>query len=424
MKRDLFLISFAVILGYLSLLRSVIYLVIPSFSSIFTIITRYFSILSWALLVLAYYSLKRVYPKDGVKKDRFFNTLQVFTLLLVAYGLFEHNGAKYIFSQYIGLSSVIILFALAQYKGVYEYSLNLLTIIFYVNVLLMFFTKDVVSFSRIGDEFYDVSSDERFTGTVAFTLRSGVTLGYFLTAYAVNTKGLKLARLLQLAAIIFVFYFEVYIFQFRSVLIEISILMIGIIYIKTKARLKLTILISLLLIGIILLFWSESLGEFGVINRFEKGGGIFNAIDEGRNEEAAIMLSQFKIEDYLFGRGLSGSFNATQIYGKNGAVWRGTHYGVLIFLLNGGLIYLFMFIYILLMSARNWLRHYKEIYLCNSPVIIAAWLTFPTILFSIIFNPLGWSQGVVIGLILSLLSLGLAFVGFKIVEPDETQFDN
>lgn len=244
--------------------------------------------------------------------------------------------------------------------------MNFFLFLFYASVILMIAVQNV-NFSIYNTEGVELAMDEiRNTNSMAYYLKSSLAFAPFLFFLGVFwRKRMKLImRIFYLAAIIPCVYFQIYLFKFRTGLFLIGIAMFVAMYylVKVAKFWRLIAVVVVVLIGSVLYFSSGARGvreRFDTANDVHRTENIFLIVRGERFREASLMFKQLTTAEILFGRGFNAAFDASDVMGERGYIWKSIHLGFVSNILRGGVFYALLWLMIFIAACCRRLQRYE-----------------------------------------------------------------
>lgn len=241
-----------------------------------------------------------------------------------------------------------------------------------------------VSIDEMASAFKEVSA-RRYTGSLGYEFRLLIKPAIFLTMWGlVSSKG-GVLRVFQILAVPCYFAVEVGLFKFRSQAVICAGVFASFMVLRPLLEHRLrpkmnAIIIVLLFSGIAFYLTTDS---YTLLYKRAFVYTQHSGILDSRDAELKALLSDLDGMDMAIGRGMGGVFDASRVYHFKGSEkWRTVHYGIMVFLLKGGVGLLFMFILLL----QNSIRIRPKLWYMNQCNLTAA-LLIPLYLLTIVFIP-------------------------------------
>jgi len=355
---------------------------------------RFFSSIGAVLVLIgSILILRSRYYRENVHRSR----------LWKLYILFAYPVWLFIYGYYIRQNEILTISATETFSlfiipcwltvgaldDMWRYLRMPMILMFYLTCFLM-----VCSY-RIEDPFKDlvlgsdIMAGERYTGSLAYRLHPLLTWGMFLLVVGMEKRGNKpLLQQLACFAVVPYIIFEVVLFKFRSAAIGVPIALGGVVVSQILNGKKIATGRWLLLgfIGLAFLalsVYSPEMMAFEARWQEKNEVGYSETIKEERWRETEIMLEQSSVNEWLFGRGAGGSFDASELYGDMGCFWMGAHIGVSGLFLKGGGPYVILILWTLLYGKR----HRRCVI---SPYQSSAVAFLPFIIYYFLLSPMGF----------------------------------
>jgi len=321
--------------------------------------------------------------------------------LLGVWGILRQNGASLVAKEWMLLTSIgLMAYGFAD-RGMARVLIRHLTIIFYLTLPFVLFYYDIPGVIITAEGSYaDMNLDVgyRFLDTVGYSMRFLLAPGILLGAVSVVAANQsKVWRIAQFASFLIYFLLEIAVFKFRGAVVGFGILLISLLLLRAvfqRGQIQAMGAKGYLLIFAVLvpLVWAytQTTSWIELRDRFygeSQKGGVF----ESRIEEATALFSELR-QNILIGRGLGGGFDITGIIDMPGArEWSTVHFGLLVFLLKGGVLFLVSFLFYIAPGVR---RRSQVWY--HEPLNIAAIMLLPYAVFTFSFNPFALSHDFII----------------------------
>ena len=206
-----------------------------------------------------------------------------------------------------------------------------------------------------------------------------------LSSRRVNSLGFMLNALLDVAPLVAVTYYRhaklrwvgvlglvlgmmsyiytIIIFQFRGAVFSFAVLIMMNMLISARRRQVAQMLrIAIVTVGLIgAVLYVSRWEEFSQLQERFRGTDTKEAsegIMSSRLWEARALVRDLGTQEYFTGRGLGGTYNAFEVFEiESSARWPTVHFGILVFMLKGGILLLAIYILLMVRSATSALRH-------------------------------------------------------------------
>jgi hypothetical protein len=254
----------------------------------------------------------------------------------------------------------------------------------------------------------------RNTNSIAFGLRPIIGLAILLGAWGLVRQRTDIWRILQIGTLVVTFVVNSLIFSFRGTIFQVLAIILMFAFVRpiVHHRLKLGTVFFAGLLG---------LGTFYYASTTELYQKLMERLDstdqtslfETRNAETQSMFSDMSGLEVLVGRGLGAWFPPPYWVTSAPIVdgvpqWRNNHYGVLSFVLRGGIVFLLLVgtfaVPVVLRKPREWY---------DSEYNLTAFVLAPVLLLGVLFNPFGVDT---LSFFLFLM-WGMCFARFSIAVP-------
>ena len=268
-----------------------------------------------------------------------------------------------------------------------------LVVMFYVALVIVIWGRNIAAVTTTytgtegGGAAYSVGS--RAISTLASNLKPLMGAGLFLGAIGMVRPKTDIWRFLELFAIPASFVVFVGIFKFRGALVSIGLLIMTYLLVRPVLEGKMRVKLSAFLMVCILIGGAY----FVTTKAFEILSSRFTQYTEYSEEEGALSSRLHELELFrkdigmwwVPGRGIGGTFSTGgAAYGDSGYEWGTLHFGVLGFLLKGGvwmfMLFLSFIITCLKIKPRQWYQN---------PYNMAATLMLPVLMVRFFLNPIG-----------------------------------
>jgi hypothetical protein len=312
----------------------------------------------------------------------------IIVFVMFAYGFYLKNTFLTITTDFILYFYMGMFLLIGGDDRFWRIIIKHLTILFYAAVVLMFFFINV-SMIPYKDESYNYRQlymmDDRYTMSVSYYLRPLISSGLLIGMWGL-VHGDKKWRFMQVLTWAFYFAYEVGFFQFRAGFIFITMAIFSFLLLRPllekRSRVNFTyVFIVLFLLSFAYYTTTEYWSNFS--ERFDlnqKVTGIFS----GRFEELDAYITDLGWK-VVVGRGMGGTFDASTVSWTSGAyVWSTLHFGILIYTLKGGVLFLFLFLSIFFMPL---IKRRKSCWY-HEPYNLAAILIFPVYFVQYLINPI------------------------------------
>ncbi len=308
--------------------------------------------------------------------------LAIFVLFIMGY--LRTNSIFSALSEFLVFTYLGIFFVLAGDDIFWHQLLKHLTLLFYLGVflILLFFNTPLSPIVHDNPNSFLENNETslRFTWSIGYYLRPLISIGILIGMAGMVRPKLDYMKGIQIASLLFYFFIEVGIFKFRSQSI-IAMLTIASFYLLKPllsqkirpSKNSLFLFLSILAFGVFIN--TQSWRQF---KERTTGGPSGQGILTSRIQEATAFFNDIGI-DILWGRGLGGGFNASDVF-WDAANWTTLHFGILIFVLKGGLVFLIFFL-----SFLKTPKHKTSWY--TNPFNLIAALLFPIVLLKIMLLP-------------------------------------
>jgi hypothetical protein len=333
-------------------------------------------------------NLSRVYTESyWVRLGLFTSSIILFT----AYGTFRGNNGSQIKTELLFFGLFCVFLLIGGKDRVWYLIDRQITIMVYVGFVLMLLYRDVLLYTEIWDpwtsQFAVQVTQGRYAGTVAMGLRPLIAPAQFLFVWGAVNHRRTVWKILQIGTIVPLLITDVGMFKFRNVfaLTIMTMLMLFLVYPllakQWKAR-QLALVGAIAAGGIIVLivsgYWTLFVER--VLEADARQGGIF----QSRLDEMKVFFSQMG-KDIWFGRGLGGSYDASTVFVRylDSSEWRTVHFGLLGFMLRGGIAFLLLFclLFVSYVYRRSEAWYRNE---CN----LTAILLLPVMMIHVAVNPI------------------------------------
>jgi hypothetical protein len=302
---------------------------------------------------------------------------------LALYGLVRGNPWNDVDQEAIVLSIMGVALFLGTDDRVWYALDKHLTILFWLGVVLISLNLYVPLPEVKGVEFVDVS--DRFSGTIGSLLRPLIASGLFLGVWGLVSKRRGIWKVLQILAPVAFVGIEGGLFLFRSGALAFLITLASCLVLRPLLEKRIRLLSSALIIislaaGVVFYSATESAGR--LVQRVNGGGNGEDGLFGERVAEVKACVSDLGWESVI-GRGLGGTYDASEIYTyENAKQWGTMHFGVLVFGLKGGILLMWTFIGFIVLGMRI-----RERVWYQNPCNMTATLMFPVCLFQITTLP-------------------------------------
>jgi hypothetical protein len=179
--------------------------------------------------------------------------------------------------------------------------------------------------------------------------------------------------------------YTILIFQFRSAAVVLLLLLvtIGLYALRVRRRVSPVALVAGLCMAMVTALYFVSGQDLLQLSDRVKGLDRTDATEtllSSRLLEAQALLESLHPVEYVIGKGLGGTYDAYAVIGLEWATrWPTVHFGVLVFLLKGGLIFVAVYLWLMMGTIRAWLKS------ANNIPVAAAYV--PVLMFSSFLNP-------------------------------------
>ena len=264
-----------------------------------------------------------------------------------------------------------------------------LTVVFYVAVPFIFtyYETPMLLVDPLGVYSHNVGQEGgRYTWSLAYQLRPLINFGLFLGVWGFVRPNGGIWRMAQMIAPIPYFIIDVGLFQFRSVVFLLAVVVVSLLIfrplLESRRRPAATAILLAVCVGGLLIFVDSERYDVFKKRSFEETAK--ESIFQSRLDELTAYQDDMGWE-ILVGRGLGGSFDASAVFSKHQASeeWGGVHFGILLFTLKGGVL---LFVVFVAFMGRGFQLRPKAWY--GNPCNLAAALFFPVIVIQLVLNPI------------------------------------
>ncbi len=316
------------------------------------------------------------------------------------YGYFRHNDMILLVPETISLIYMGLFLLVGIDDQAWNVILKHLTIIFYAGVVMIVLTYDVPLL--LEDVRARVQVSDRYLNTVGSQVRPLLAPGLLLGVFGLVRQDEPKWRIFQIGALFIFPAIEAGLFQFRSSAVSFICAIASYFVLRPiferRAKVGTTVIVFVVLLVIVGIYFetdsARTLEQRATVET--ERVGLFDY----RNGELNALFSDLGLES-LVGRGPGGTYDATAVYRfySNSAQWAWVHFGILIFLLKGGICLLLLFSWFLISGVR-----FRKLRWYQNPCNLTAALLLPACLFSVSVIPIP------LGVDGSLSNIGLVFV--------------
>ncbi|MGD0548883.1 MAG: hypothetical protein ABR991_13870 [Terracidiphilus sp.] len=314
----------------------------------------------------------------------------ILVLILFWFGIAHGNDLLTVGKELIALLTMgIFLFVGGDERFWYGVEKHL-TIIFYVGVVLtlLYYNTPAVSISKsdVGQDF-SARMNFRYTNSLAMALRPLTGMGLMLGMWGLVSSGGGVWRVVQSFAFAALFWCDVGLFKFRNVATTLLIALLCYLLLRPILEKRtrnpvigvLVVCLSLIALRSYIATDSGQAMQKRVLVETEREG-----ITTSRTEELERYWEEMHLE-VLVGRGLGGAFDASGLYSDNELAdrWPTLHFGVLLFTLKGGVLFLALFVSFVI---PGFIWHDRFWY--RSPCDLTAALLFPAYCVALALDPI------------------------------------
>jgi len=273
----------------------------------------------------------------------------LFVFVLMAYGIVRENQLDLVVKEADACLYVYAALVMGIDDRFWRGIEKPLTYLFFLSALLVILYSAVPDVTVTADLVNQDTTEEisaRHIETLGYAFRPATFAGYLVGVWGLAARKKSWWTRFQTSALFVVFICDVGLFAHRSVAIElflIYILSITFVPLLTRRAInfKKLLMVTLLMVSGAIYFLSTSAGELLVV-RFTgqaEREGLFGS----RNEEIQAFSKDMGWE-LAVGRGLGGTFDeSAQTDLPERAAWPVLHYGIMVWLLKGGVLMLLLF---------------------------------------------------------------------------------
>jgi hypothetical protein len=287
--------------------------------------------------------------------------------ILVAYGFALGNDWKLIVTEAMGFSYMGVFLLLCGDDRILASLEKHLTVLFYVGVLLnLLYYKTPAVLVGPDDVAYGLNEiSDRFTNTLGYSFRPMLGAGFLLGVWGFVLGRRGAWRYLQCLALPVLFVCETGLYKFRSEGAFILLTCLSVLLVRPILQRRFSAAPAVLL-GFIIVCggaYYATTESWQLVERRAFQDTRANPLMAARTAE----LSAFWMDmgwRILVGNGLGGTFDAYDVFHSESPIsrqWPTLHFGVLVLLLKGGIVFLLIFLSILwpCFSLRNmsWFRN-------------------------------------------------------------------
>ncbi len=302
-------------------------------------------------------------------------------------GLLRSNNLLQIGRELFVLSAFGLLCLLLQRPGMWTAIRgHLLVIVSFAAALIPLFWDTPNPIVTQSDTHYDPNAllSSRRVNTVGFMINEIMSVAPILALTALferPTFKTSIAVFYGLLA----YTYTILIFQFRSAAVVLLLLLvtIGLYALRAGRRVSPVALFAGLCMAIAIALYVVSGQDLLQLSDRVKGLDRTDATEtllSSRLLEAQALLESLHPVEYVIGKGLGGTYDAYAVIGLEWATrWPTVHFGVLVFLLKGGLMFVAVYLWLAIGTIRAWLKRANDI------PVAAAYV--PVLLFTSFLNP-------------------------------------
>ena len=287
-----------------------------------------------------------------------------FVLYMLVCGLIFNMGDVKVytfFSYLIYFGGMMGIVTLGLRLDLWKRFMDLFLIAFYVAVIIMLATKNVQYVIELADGGAMEFDELRGTNSLAYRFRGLLYFSLFFMPYALfsRDKMHPIVRCAYLFSIVPFIYFGSVVSKFRSnlLVVVVAFCMIGYYSIKTVKIKTLILLAMCLLIGFT--FYNSSYMEdsrdrmHSASDRYHDNS-LFSIVKGEREAEFEIFMTEVPLIKKIIGGGFGASYDASELFGREGEHWHTIHIGFVSYVLFGGVGYLIymLFLYYKSVSRR------------------------------------------------------------------------